>query len=285
MGDPASNLVSVDWLAARLDADDCCVFDCRFNLVDPAWGRKAWLEGHVPGAVFADLDRDVAAPISPTSGRHPLPEPSAFAEFLARSGWRPGRKVVAYDAQGGALAARLWWLMRYFGHPDAALLDGGWTAWVAAGLPVASGEERPDPEAPVSLAPDASMVLATEAVIRDMERGAIRLLDARDAERFAGRTEPIDPIAGHVPGAVNRPFSHNLDGNGRFRTAESLGTSLNASLQDDDPASVVHMCGSGVTACHNQFAMELAGLAGSRVYVGSWSEWIRDPARPVAGED
>lgn len=279
-------LLSAKQLAARLDGGDVLVFDCRFDLADPGRGRRAWLDGHVPGARYAHLDDDLSGPLTGASGRHPLPAPEAFAAFLARSGWTPGCPVVAYDAQGGAFAARLWWLLRYFGQPQAALLDGGIDAWTRAGLPLETGPVVPEPAPAVKLQPDPSLTLDAESVRRGLSRGEIVLLDARAANRFAGRDETLDPVAGHVPGARNRPFALNLDAGGRFRDTGELREGF-ATTAGDAPARVVHMCGSGVTACHNLYAMELAGLPGSRLYPGSWSEWIRDPARPVAtgGDD
>lgn len=268
-------------LLAVLEKGDVLVFDCRGDLKDREAGRRAWLAGHVPGARYADLDRDLAAPVRPDSGRHPLPTAEVFADFLARSGWTPQQRVVAYDAQGGAFAVRLWWLMRHFGF-DASLLDGGWPAWQVAGLPVEIGETPVTPTQPVSLKGRADDHVGVEALQVLLEEGDALLLDARDAARFAGEVEPIDPVPGHVPGARNRPFNANLDPQGRFRPAAELAETYHAVLGDYRPDEIVHMCGSGVTACHNLFAMELAGLRGSKLYPGSWSEWIRDPQRPVA---
>lgn len=278
-------LVSATDLRARLEAGNTRVFDCRFNLVERDQGRAEWLAGHIPGAAYADLDRDLASPVTEESGRHPLPAAEAFSGFLARSGWTPGMDIVAYDAQGGAFAARLWWLMRYFGHDVVALLDGGLPAWVSAGGELVAGEETfgavPVPE----LRPDAEQVLDAGAVTAGLASGEILLIDARDEARFAGRTEAIDAVAGHVPGAVNRPFQLNLGEGGRFLDPDALRAGFHERLAGREPGEVVHMCGSGVTACHNQFAMAQAGLPGSRLYVGSWSEWIRDANRPVGAEE
>ena len=260
--------------------------DCRFNLAAPDEGRSQWLEGHIPGAVYADLDRDLAAPVTPTSGRHPLPECERFAAWLASVGWRPGMRMVAYDAQGGAFAARLWWLMKYFGQPVVQLLDGGLPAWLAMDGELAQGEESVSPTAVANilavLQPQAGMVLDVLALQDALREGSVALLDARDPARFAGQVEPIDPVAGHVPGAHNRPFNFSLDDRGRFLDSTDLRADFDDRLEDRASDTVVHMCGSGVTACHNLFAMELVGLAGSRLYPGSWSEWIRDPKRGVA---
>jgi thiosulfate/3-mercaptopyruvate sulfurtransferase len=274
-------LISPQGLSDALASGDSLVFDCRADLKDPQAGRRAWLEGHVPGAVHADLDRDLAAPIEAHTGRHPLPGVAAFAGFLARSGWRRGLKVVAYDAQGGAFAVRLWWLMRHYAQAEVLLLDGGWLAWQAAGLEVQSGETPIHPSAIPELSDTGNQTLSAAEVQSALAEERLLLLDARDAARFAGEVEPIDAVAGHVPGATNRPFSANLDPSGRFKPAALLADEFGQVLGAVMPQEVVHMCGSGVTACHNLFAMELAGLRGSRLYPGSWSEWIRDPERPV----
>ena len=275
-------LIDVPTLRAWLSEGRVSVFDCRFDLASAARGRECWLEGHIPGAHHADLDQDLAGPVTAGSGRHPLPTPAAFADFLARSGWTVGQPVVAYDAQGGAFAARLWWLMRYFGHDCVTLLDGGWGAWLEAGEPVQSGSSAPVPAAVPVLKPQPQMVIDVAALQAGLERGELALLDARDADRFQGKSEPIDAVAGHVPGACNRPFSSNLAEGQRWRAAEEIKADFEPLLARNGAAATVHMCGSGVTACHNLFAMEYAQLPGSRLYVGSWSEWIRNSQRPVA---
>lgn len=279
-------LTSAEELQADFGKASRVVVDCRFNLVDPGEGRRLWLEGHIPGAVHADLDQDLAAPVTPSSGRHPLPDTERFAAWLAAIGWRPGTPIVAYDAQGGAFAARLWWLMSYFGQPVVQLLDGGLPAWQAMGGALRRGEEPVTP-IPVDtilavLEPREHMILDAPALQAALAEGTVTLLDARDPARFAGQVEPIDLVAGHVPGAHNRPFNFSLDDRGRFLEVEDLAADFRDRLENHGPEAVVHMCGSGVTACHNLFAMELAGLGGSRLYPGSWSEWIRDPRRTVA---
>ncbi|MDX1380327.1 MAG: sulfurtransferase [Xanthomonadales bacterium] len=275
-------LITTDELAARLEGGAPTVlFDCRFSLAEPELGRRQWLEAHIPGAMYAHLDDDLSSPVRPGTGRHPLPEAGAFAEFLALNGWQPGVPVVAYDAQGGAMAARLWWLMKYFGGHAAAVLDGGWNAWLDEDRPTASGHESAIPATPISLSPRPELVLGADGVARALDQDEITLLDARGAERFRGDTEPLDRKAGHVPGARNRPFSGNLDEHGRFKPAETLRKEFVA-LGDRAPHDVVHMCGSGVTACHNLLAMEVAGLTGSQLFPGSWSEWVDDRGRPVA---
>ena len=275
-------LLSAEQLRDCLAAEDCLVFDCRSDLMDRDAGRGAWLVGHVPGAVHANLDLDLASPVGPGSGRHPLPDAGAFAAFLGRSGWSRQRRVVAYDAQGGAHAVRLWWLMRHFGLPAPSLLDGGWQAWLAAGFEINAGEVRVRETPPPVLNAGTEDALSAQAVQDGLAARKLLLLDARGAERFAGLVEPIDPVAGHVPGALNRPFTGNLDAQGCFKAPAVLAAEFSARLGQAAARDVVHMCGSGVTACHNLFAMELAGMTGSRLYPGSWSEWIQDPRRPVA---
>ena len=277
-----AQLVSPEELDKLLQSEECRAVDCRFNLLAPEAGRDSWRSAHVPGAVYADLDRDLAAPVTDSTGRHPLPDAARFAAFLGRIGWQPGLRLVAYDDAGGALAVRFWWLMRFFGHDVVSLLDGGLPAWIRAGHAMESGDHMVSTAPAPPLNPDREQALGVSAVAAQLDAGRILLLDARDAARFDGASEPIDPVAGHVPGAVNRPFQQNLDDHGRFLPAAALRSEFEALLAGRDPAEVVHMCGSGVTACHNLFAMERAGLAGSRLYVGSWSEWIRDPVRPVA---
>jgi thiosulfate/3-mercaptopyruvate sulfurtransferase len=277
-----SHLMTVPELQALLSRGAVSLFDCRFDLAAPSTSRERWLEGHIPGACFADLDADLSAPPTDHSGRHPLPEPEPFAAFLARCGWRPGRPVVAYDDMGGAFAARLWFLMRYFGQPEVYVLDGGLAAWERAGLPLESGAVAATPAEPVELRGDESLVVDATGVQKGLASGRILLVDARAAARFVGGGDGLDPVAGHVPGARNRPFTENLDDQGRFRPADEVGAELRAVLAGREAADAVFMCGSGVTACHNLLAMERAGLSGARLYPGSWSEWIRDPERPVA---
>lgn len=269
---------------ASLPADAVLIVDCRFDLADPGKGEREYAAGHIPGAVYAHLDRDLADLSRQREGlgRHPLPDAAAFSAALSRWGWRPGLAVVAYDGMGGALAAaRLWWLLRLAGIGEAAVLDGGYAAWADAGLPV-------DAEPPARAATrcelrfDPALAASHEELLGNLADPALLVLDARNAPRYRGEVEPIDPVAGHVPGALNRPFSDNLDADGRFKPPAALREEFAALLGAREPARVVHMCGSGVTACHNLLAMEYAGLAGSRVYPPSWSGWISDAARPVA---
>jgi thiosulfate/3-mercaptopyruvate sulfurtransferase len=274
-------LVSAVDLARHLGAPDWIVVDCRFNLMKPDAGEAAWRAGHIPGAWYAHLDRDLASPPTAATGRHPLPRPEALAATFSRWGVREGTRVVAYDDAGGAIAARLWWLLRWMGHREALLLDGGFPAWQAAGLPVSTEPPAGKPSEFKGRAGHMPTIEVDE-LRRALARDAVLLLDARAQARFRGEVEPVDPVAGHVPGAVNAPFQASLGDDGRFRDAQALGVALRATLGGRAPGEVAYMCGSGVTACHGLFAMELAGLAGGRLYPGSWSEWIRSPDRPVA---
>lgn len=277
-------LISVHDLVELQRSGHCLIVDCRFNLADPKAGYQAYVESHIPGAVYADLDKDLASPVTASSGRHPLPDASRFSGFLAGIGWTPGSKVVAYDDIGGAFAARLWWLMKYVGQNHVALLDGGYPAWLETGYATNSGEADMDVEAtpPVRLSGNADMVLTAAEVEDGLSQQAIVLVDARAAERYRGDVEPLDTVAGHVPGAKNLPLGSNLGQDQHFKSAENIRKQWQTILCDSGSRQLVHMCGSGVTACFNQFAAELAGIEGSKIYAGSWSEWIRDPARRVA---
>lgn len=274
-------LISPAELAAHLGRPDWVVIDCRYSLADPAAGEAAYARGHLPGARYAHLDRDLSAPPGPHTGRHPLPDPQRLAARLGRWGVDERTQVVVYDDAGGAFAGRLWWMLHWLGHPCAAVLDGGLQAWERAGGPLTDQVPSPEPRVFKARA-EAGRWLSTEAVEEGLRRGAIRLLDARSPERYRGEAEPIDPVAGHIPGALNRPLQLNLGPDGRFLPPGELRRAYAELLAGTEPQAVVHMCGSGVSACHNLLAMEIAGLGGSRLYVGSWSEWIRDPARPVA---
>ncbi|OOG39201.1 sulfurtransferase [Rhodanobacter sp. C05] len=268
---------------AALPSQQVLIVDCRFDLADPDKGARDYRDGHIPGAVYASLDHDLSDLSRQTEGlgRHPLPLEQAFSALLSRWGWQPDLQVVCYDTAGGALAAaRLWWLLRLVGMRHVAVLDGGYAAWLAAGLPVESGESAARTPSQVSLGFDAGQVLLDHAAVRAGAAG--KLLDARAAPRYRGDVEPLDRVGGHVPGALNRPFADNLGSDGRFKSVTQLHDEFVAVLGATAASQVVHMCGSGVTACHNLLAMEHAGLHGSRLYAPSWSGWISDPARPVA---
>jgi thiosulfate/3-mercaptopyruvate sulfurtransferase len=261
---------------------DLAVIDCRFDLMKPDAGLLSYKQGHIPGARYADLNRDLSAPVNPSTGRHPLPDPATFAATLARLGVRNGVQVIAYDSAAGAFAARLWWMLRAWGHAAVAVLDGGYPAWTGAGGPTVAGEE-PAATGPVGPPPIAAWPVVSTAEVAGLLRDPRRfLVDARAPERFSGSVEPIDPVAGHVPGAENHPFSMNLGSDGRFLPASDLRQRWESRLGGRDPQQLIAMCGSGVTACHNLLGLAVAGLPGAQLYAGSWSEWIRDPQRPVA---
>ena len=277
-------LVSTEELAAHLDDPDWVVFDTRHDLADPDKGRKAYAAGHIPGAYFLHVDEDLAGPKTGANGRHPLPDVAAFAAKLNRCGVTPKARVVAYDDMAGNFAVRLWWMLRWLGHENAALLDGGLPRWQQEGRAL-STQTPPERAGAFVPRPMLGATVDVHFVERFRADPAIRLIDARAPERYAGLQEPLDPVAGHVPGAMNRFWKQNLQPDGRFKPSEALRGEFESALAGGDPAHVVHMCGSGVTACHNAFAMALAGLPMGRLYPGSWSEWCADRSRPVAGPD
>jgi len=273
-------LLTPNRLAKLSAAGHCVVVDCRFDFSSTSKGHNDYLAGHIPGAHYAHLDHDLASSITPLSGRHPLPKPDAFANFLGHIGWKSNQLLVAYDERNNAIASRLWWLMRYFGQ-NSSLLDGGLEAWKNAHLPLESGPVASEPTEVGELVGNAAMAVSVEDILDDLGGSRLTLIDARAPERFSGETEPLDSRAGHIPGALNRPLGLNLDESGHFKSPELLRLEFETLLQQRPLNSAVHSCGSGVTACHNRFAMELAGLGGSRVYPGSWSEWSRDESRPI----
>lgn len=275
------DLISVTELNGQRVDDAWVLLDCRFDLARPGWGESDYREAHIPGAHYAHLERDLSGPLGPDLGRHPLPPVSRMEGCLQQWGIAPHTQVVAYDQGPGAFAARLWWLLRWLGHGAVAVLDGGLAAWREAGLPLQ--REVPAVAAvPAVVRRRGEGWLATETLQAELEAGRILLLDAREDFRFRGEREPIDPVAGHIPGARNLPYLGNLGPDGRFRSEAVLRERFQRALAGVAARDVVHMCGSGVTACHNLLAMERAGLSGSRLYPGSWSEWIRDPRRPIA---
>jgi len=272
---------------ARNDAgnSDWAVFDCRSELARPDWGASAYAAGHIPGALYAHLDHDLSGPVTPASGRHPLPSIERLTETFSDWGIDDRTQVVAYDQGNGAFAARLWWLLRWLGHRKVAVLNGGFAAWQHSGLPT---EAVPATRVPrvFTPRPESASVVSTAELERLVARGELTasrsvLVDARPADRFVGENETIDPVAGHIPGARNHAFLRNVDSRGRFLPVEELQERWRATLGDAAAAQTIAMCGSGVTACHNLLALEVAGLPGARLYAGSWSEWIRDGARPV----
>jgi thiosulfate/3-mercaptopyruvate sulfurtransferase len=278
-----STLVDAMTVAA-MPPGSVLLVDCRVDLTDRTRSAHDYARAHLPGAIHADLDTDLSDLLSnvPHAGRHPLPSAAGFSAVLSRWGWTPGLQVVAYDAAGGALAAaRLWWLLRVAGVREAAVLDGGLVAWASAGHPLESSPPRRD-ASEVRGEFDVDETVSADVLADEVARGTAVLLDARAAPRFRGDVEPLDPVAGHVPGARNRPYADNLAADGRFKPAVTLRSEFTALLGAHSPREVVHMCGSGVTACHNLLAMEYAGLTGSRLFAPSWSGWVSDPARPAA---
>lgn len=278
-----TTLVDAQALAAALGRDDLVVLDCRFSLADADAGEAAWREAHVPGARHAHLDRDLSGPHRADAGRHPWPDAAGFTATLGRWGISPDHQVVAYDAGDGAFAARLWFLLRTLGHARVAVLDGGWARWTALGLPTESDVPMEEPPGTYRARFDTARLLDATQVQAHLRRGGL-LVDARGAERFRGEVELIDRRAGHVPGAVNRPYADNLV-DGRFKPAPQLAAEFRALLGAHAPGDAVAMCGSGVTACHHLLAMEHAGLRGAKLFTGSWSGWIEDDARPIATGD
>ncbi len=276
-----TTLVAVPELAAHLDDAGWIVCDCRHDLANYEAGRRAYAQSHIPGARFFHLDEDLSGPKTGVNGRHPLPHPITFTLRLAALGIDNSKQIVAYDASGGVYASRLWWMLRWVGHTKAAVLDGGFEAWIqsaqriTAELPAIKAvtyNPNPNPQSTV----DATLISS------GLNSKTLCVVDARSPERFRGENETLDPVAGHIPGAVNRFFKHNLADNGRFKPATTLKNEFTSMLNTHVPANVAHQCGSGVTACHNLLAMEVAGLNGSRLYPGSWSEWVSDRKRPVA---
>jgi len=279
-----TTLIEPAELAPLASDPEVAIVDCRHDLARPEWGARAYEESHIEGSVFASLDRDLSGPVTPASGRHPLPDPAVLAATLGRWGIDRRVQVVAYDQGNGAVAARLWWMLRFLGHAAVAVLDGGFAAWNAARLPLASGQAIPRPPREFDARPRPELLAGVSSLVQGLGSDDCVIIDARAADRFAGRNETLDPVAGHVPGARNHPFTHNLDAHGRFLRPDELAHRWRATLSGTTAREAVCMCGSGVTACHNLLALEHAGLPGARLYAGSWSEWIRDPTRPVARE-
>jgi len=275
-----TTLIQADELAANVDNPRFVIFDCRHELTNPEFGAKAYAQSHLPNAHFASVDNDLSSRPTGTNGRHPLPTPDTFATWLGSKGVTSGVQVVGYDNAAGVYSSRLWWMLRWLGHDAVAVLDGGWDAWLASGG--ATTKEVPT-AVPATFTPRVRDVNVDAArIVADLPSRNLKVIDARSNDRFHGQNETIDPVGGHIPGAVNRFFKANVDENGRFRPAKELKREFQALIGDTAVKNVVHQCGSGVSACHNLLAMELAGMGGSRLYPGSWSEWVADPARPVA---
>ena len=277
-------LISAEQVQANLNNSDYLILDVRHDLADHQAGRRAYEQGHIPGAVFLDHEVDLAAPKTGSNGRHPLPSRQELAQLLQKHGLRDGMQVVVYDAQGALFASHVWWMLRWLGHPQVAILDGGWQAWQQLGGAEQSGADQAAQAASGLSIPEqpAMPTVNTDQVLKNLSTPVFTVLDARAAERYRGDVEPMDPVAGHIPDAINRSHVNNLGEQGRFKSPEQLRQEFTALLGQTPAEQIVHQCGSGITACHNLFAMELAGLPGSRIYPGSWSEWVSDASRPVA---
>ena len=278
-----TTLISPAELARLIDDPELVVLDCRHDLMDPGAGRAGYAIAHIKGAQFADIETALSGPKKGPDGvfrgRHPLPERAAFIETLRGWGINPGTQVVAYDAHGGMFAARAWWMLRWVGHSAVAVLDGGLAGWLAQGLPM-SDQAPARARGTIAERSALAATVSSRDVLDNLGSQARTVLDARAADRFRGENETIDPVGGHIPGATNRFFKDNLQPDGRFKSAGQLKADFAPII--DDPARAIMQCGSGVTACHNLLALEVAGLPGAALYPGSWSEWCADPARPVA---
>lgn len=273
-------LINTEDLSKHLHDPAWIIFDCRHDLFDLAKGERQYREGHIPGAHFVNIDTDLSGEKNGKNGRHPLPSPAAFTAYLARHGVSNTSTIVAYDDVGGQFASRLWWMARWIGLTDVVLLDGGIPKWIVDGHQLSTEVPSPVP-APLRGHADPLMLWNAADVLAHIGDNNISLIDARAAERYRGEIEPIDPIAGHIPGAANRFYKSNLNADLTFRSADEIRSEFTALTNRKQAANVVHYCGSGVTACANLFAMEYAGLSGSKLFAGSWSEWVSDPARPV----
>lgn len=277
-----TTLIDCQDVLTHLDDPDWCVIDVRHDLGNVQAGRIAYAEGHVPGAFFLHLDEDLSGPKNGRNGRHPLPEPAVFAARLRSLGVSAETQVVVYDAAGGMMAARVWWMLRWLGHAAVAVLDGGWPAWLAAGG--AQTQTMPAPRATGRFVPGTPLVSTVDAdgVLANIASAQRLVVDARAPDRFRGENETLDPVGGHIPGACNRFFRDNLMADGRFKSPAQLRQEWSAVLGERGAGQAIMQCGSGVTACHNLLALEYAGLPGAALYPGSWSEWCSDPVRPVA---
>lgn len=276
-----SPLITVAELATRMTDSDLVIVDCRHDLMNPQAGRAAYALDHIPGAVFLSLDDDLSGPKTGSNGRHPLPDPGWLSARLGAAGIGNDKHVVAYDASGGMYAARLWWMLGWLGHDNVQVLDGGYQAWQGARQRVSANVRAVEPQKfSAHLRPERRVTAAE--VEADLRESSFQVVDARSPERFRGEGETIDPVGGHIPGAINRFFQNNLAPGGRFKEPPQLQQEWQDVLGAIPPADVVHQCGSGVTACHNLLALAVAGQPGGRLYAGSWSEWCADPARPVA---
>lgn len=274
-----TTLVQAAELATHLDDPRWVIFDCRHDLANTEAGRRAYREGHIPGARFAHLDEDLSGAKTGKNGRHPLPGAEDFSSWLGKMGVDEAKQVVAYDASGAAFASRLWWMLKWLGHVRVAVLDGGYKLWIAQKLPVTT--ELPKIQSTAFRPIVQNLAVDAKYVESHLDHDHCVVVDARSPERFRGQNETLDPVGGHIPGARNRFFMNNLDEQGKFKTAEILRAEFAQATGNVPAQDVVHQCGSGVTACQSLLAMEIAGLQGSRLYPGSWSEWCSDPSRPI----
>ncbi|MCY4420149.1 MAG: sulfurtransferase [Gammaproteobacteria bacterium] len=277
-------IISTQDLQENLGNENWFIFDCRYQLNDPGAGLDKFRQGHVPGAQHVDMDRDLSSPMTETSGRHPLPDAGHFIENLRAWGLGNDSQVVCYDDLSGAFAARMWWMLNWIGHENVAVLDGGIKKWVAEERPLET-ETRDRPRGSFTGEADPGMCVDIGFVQHSLEQETISLLDARSSERFTARDQKSDPVPGHVPGATSYPFAGNLGQDKVFLPASELMQRYESMFSERPPEQIINMCGSGVTACHNILATRIAGLPWTRLYVGSWSEWLKDPARPVATGD
>jgi thiosulfate/3-mercaptopyruvate sulfurtransferase len=275
-----TTIVSPEQLHQRLRDPNLVIFDCRHSLTDFSLGRRLYDESHIPGAFFADVEEDLAGTRTGENGRHPMPEPQSFARFLRERGVDDASQVVAYDAGADFFAPRLWFLARWIGHDAVAILDGGFSAWIERAFPVTAAPPQTPHEGVLTVRPHPEFLVDAEYVRGRLGKPEMQLLDARAKERFTGETEPVDRVAGHIPSATQRWFKDNFEPNGRLKSVDRLRAEFHAAGLD--PAKTVHQCGSGLSSAVTLLAMHHAGLEGSRIYNGSWSEWIADPSRPVA---
>lgn len=276
-----TTVITPQQLEPHLGEENWAIIDSRFDLVQPQWGEKQYMIEHIPGAVYVHLDHNLSAPKNGTNGRHPLPETEVIAEYFSNLGIDNGTQAIVYDARGGGIAGRLWWMLKYLGHEAVAVLDGGFPEWKRLGLPVRSDRESRDPcQFKPRLNPYLKVV--ADEVLERISEGSSLLIDSRAPERYRGEEEPFDPIAGRIPGAANRFWQTNLDADGRFRDPDILKAEFDSLIGEIAPAETIVYCGSGVTGCHNVLSMAYAGIRGVKLYAGSWSEWSSDPGRPIA---
>lgn len=275
-----TTVITPKQLEPHLGEENWAIIDSRFDLVQPQWGEEQYLIEHIPGAVYVHLDHNLSAPKNGTNGRHPLPETEVIAEYFSNLGIDNGTQAIVYDARGGGIAGRLWWMLKYLGHEAVAVLDGGFPDWKRLGLPVRSDRESRDPSQFTPRLNPYLKVVADE-VLERISEGSSLLIDSRAPERYRGEEEPFDPIAGRIPGAANRFWQTNLDADGRFRDPDILKAEFDSLIVGIAPAETIVYCGSGVTGCHNVLSMAYAGIQGVKLYAGSWSEWSSDPGRPI----